>query len=328
MPIPTVSTILPNYNYARFIGETIESVMKQTYTDHELIIVDDGSTDNSIEVISSYEARYPGRIRLVKKANGGLPSARNAALALCRGQFIAFLDSDDLWHEDYLRTMVSFFEQNPDAVAAYANAELFDSDSGRTLGHWFGPRSFRTAYSGRCADKLFTRGNFIPIVTAMIRREVLDKVGVFDEHYRVGEDWDFWLRVASRFDIHYIDRSLCRIRRHPKNLSFLPLNSYNKLRIYRKILRWNPELAGWIGKDGLDWAWYCAYYEVGRVLTLQGKGRRGRMFFRKALSVKSDFRRVRFWLFYPLTFLPRSMALHKVRQQVVRLRQALNPRAH
>jgi glycosyltransferase involved in cell wall biosynthesis len=329
MASPAVSVILPNYNYGGFIGQTIQSILDQSYTDWEAVIVDDGSKDNSVEVIEAMVCKDPARLKLVRRPNGGLPAARNTALPHCRGRYIAFLDSDDLWHKDYLKTVVGHLEKDPSKMAVYTNAELFRSDTDKTIGSWFGPLSHRKASSGRCAADLFTRGNFIPIVTALIRREVIDEAGKFDERFRVGEDWDFWLRVTARYEMDYLPKVLCRIRRHSANLSFYPLHSFNCLRIYKKILRLHPELADRMGFDRLRRSWYHAYYEAGRSLTLQGKLRRARKFFRKALTFRGDWFSEKFWLYYPLTFMPFMTGFVKtLRVRLVRARQKINPRVY
>ncbi len=325
MPSPAISIIIPNYNYGRFIGETLQSVLDQTFTDFEAVVVDDGSKDNSVEVISSYAAR-DARMRLIQKKNGGLSSARNAAVPLLKGRLVAFLDSDDIWAPDFLSTMVEYFSKNPKVMVAFTNAQLFESDTGRLLGGWFGPNSRRTPYSGRIAAKLFTEGNHIPIVTAVVKREVFDEAGLFDLRFRVGEDWDFWLRVASHFKIYYIDRELCRIRRHSSNSSFLPLNAFNQIRIYRKTLKWNHDMVRWVSPEAMKQAWYRSYYELGRVLTLQGKGRRARLHFKKALFYRCNPFSTHLWLYYPLTFFPSMKPVTLLRGWLVRLRR-LSPKA-
>jgi glycosyltransferase involved in cell wall biosynthesis len=328
MASPAVSVILPNYNYAGFIGQTIQSVLDQSFTDWEAVIVDDGSRDNSVQVIEAMVRKDPARLKLVQKQNQGLPAARNTALPYCRGRYIAFLDSDDLWHKDYLKTVVAHLEKNPARMAVYTNAELFESSTGKTLGSWFGPRSHRKFSSGRCAPELFVRGNFIPIVTALVRREVIETAGTFDERFRVGEDWDFWLRVTARYEMDYIPDALCRVRRHSANLSFHVLHSFNCLRIYKKILGLHPALIDHIGLDSLRRAWYRAYYEAGRSLVLQGKRRRARKFFWKALGFRFDWFGERLWLYYTLTFFPFLGPVKTLRTWLLRTRYTLNPRAY
>jgi glycosyltransferase involved in cell wall biosynthesis len=328
MSAPAFSVVLPNYNYARFIGDTIQSVLDQTCKDYELIVVDDGSTDNSAELIESFVQKNPERMRLVRKANKGLPSARNAAWPHCRGRFIAFLDSDDLWTPDFLEKILEFFETNPGASAVYTNAELFQSASGQVLGNWFGPMSYRTPHSGWIADKLFLNGNFIPIVTGVVRREVVDKAGFFDERFKVGEDWDFWLRVSSQYEIHYIDRVCCRIRRHPANLSFRSQNAFNAMHIYRKILVINPGLKDRIGPAKMADVWYRAYYEAGRVLVLAGCRWRARRMFLKALKFRRDWFARPMWMYYPLTYFPWPGQIGRIRRGLVRFRSVVSPRAH
>ena len=118
----TISVIIPAYNVAAYIGETLDSLLAQTYPDYEAVIVNDGSTDDTEQVIASYRASLGDRLVYVKQANGGLANARNAGLRVARGRYIALLDSDDLWAPEFLAKMLALLESDPTLDLVFPNA--------------------------------------------------------------------------------------------------------------------------------------------------------------------------------------------------------------
>ena len=301
---PKVSVIIANYNYGAYLEEALHSVLSQTLQDFEVIIVDDGSTDNSRAVIERLAPGFGGRLKAIYQKNCGVAAARNTALAEARGEFLGFLDADDVWSETCLEDLLYFLEYYPEEMGVYGNAEIFESESRRTVDEWFSKRYFRRPFSGLCADKLFLRGNFIPIVTAVVRRRALEKVGVFEEHLRVGEDLDFWLRFTGIYAMTYFEKIVCRVRRHQGNLSFIPLNAYLHGRILRKALRNNPGLRNAISGEEFARRWHGVYYDIGRNLILEGKPRRGNLFLRGAWSRHPDIRHSKILFYFLLSYWP------------------------
>jgi len=177
-----VSIVVPCYNLGAFLVEAVESALGQTYAAVEVIVVDDGSTDpETIRVLE--QADWP-RARIVRKQNGGCPSALNAAVALARGRYILALSADDRVHPDYVRQAVEVLKARGEVGIVYCSAEFF----GDRTGPWQLPDYSR--------DEM-AHGNVIP-VTAMFRRDDWEKVGGFNEEAVLGlEDWDLWLRVIS-----------------------------------------------------------------------------------------------------------------------------------
>src|SRR4030043_1054439 len=168
---PKVSVIITTYNLAHYICETIDSVLAQTYTDYEILVIDDGSTDNTQEVLS----KYNGKIRYFYKENEGECATLNKGIELSRGKYIAFIDADDLWFPDKLRLQVNFLEQNPDYGAVYSDTYLFDNKGNL-------PKTVlqtHKAYSGQILDKLCLK-NFIQQLTMVVRKECFEKIGLFD----------------------------------------------------------------------------------------------------------------------------------------------------
>jgi glycosyltransferase involved in cell wall biosynthesis len=185
---PVVSVIIPAYNVASYIAETLASVFSQTYRDFEAIVVNDGSTDNTENRIAPFHSR----IVYLHKKNGGVHSARNAGLKISRGRYIAFLDGDDIWMPRYLETLLGMIESDPSISAVYPNAYLFGSPhiAGKLYQGIF-PVSEPVTF-----ERVLKRECFI-FCSVLLRRSVLDEVGDFDEGLwsQGAEDLDLWLRI-------------------------------------------------------------------------------------------------------------------------------------
>lgn len=207
---PKVSVIIPAYNAERYLAETVRSVLDQTYGDYEVIVVDDGSNDGTLGVARSLEPR----IKTLTKSNGGPASARNLAIKNSQGDYIAFLDSDDLWMKDKLEEQVALLEKNPTLGLVYGEALMFTGNNGELkirdkIGFTADP-SFRSL--------LF--GDYIPNSTVVIRRACADQVGLLNESRGlIGvEDYEYWMRVAKHFTIAGISRPLAYYRIREGNL--------------------------------------------------------------------------------------------------------------
>ena len=206
-----VSIIMPVYNGAAYLAEAIQSILAQTYLDWELIIVDDGSSDDSLTIANEF-AHQDDRICVLHQANRGLPSALNTGLRRATGRYVAALAQDDQWLPSYLQTMVAVLEANPEAGAAYALLQMIDIN-GRNLPQRFG----RIVAPDQIYDRLID-GDFIPACTVMIRRSALEAVGWYDETL-YAEDWDMWLRLAAAYPILAVPEVLLRYRVHDKNMT-------------------------------------------------------------------------------------------------------------
>ena len=183
--MPRVSAIIPTYNRKAFVLEAIESVLAQTYKDYELIVVDDGSDDGTAEALK----QYGERIRYVYQRHGGVSTGRNRGLELARGEFIAFLDSDDLWLPKKLQMQVAFMDANPQAQICYTD-EIWIRRGVRV-----NPRKKHAKYSGWIYPYCLPLCIISPS-SALMRRDIFAEVGSFDPAFPVCEDYDLWLRVA------------------------------------------------------------------------------------------------------------------------------------
>jgi glycosyltransferase involved in cell wall biosynthesis len=209
---PLISVIIPTYNRGWIITEAIDSVLAQDYKNYELIVVDDGSTDNSREILDNYGQD----IIVLRQANKGVSAARNRGIAEAGGQLVAFLDSDDLWLPRKLSRQVDFFKLNPDAVINQTE-EIWIRNGVRV-----NPKDRHRKSSGM----IFERSLGLCLVSpsaVMIKKTLFDAVGVFDESLPACEDYDLWLRISCRYPVHLIDTPLI-IKRggHADQLSKTP----------------------------------------------------------------------------------------------------------
>src|ERR1044072_3761999 len=188
--MPTVSVIMPAYNVARYVADAAHSVLRQSYTDLELIIADDGSTDATREIIDQIRASDPQRVQTITVPNNGPSAARNAAMQLARGDFFALLDSDDIWEREFLARQMALFEAHPHVDLVSGNGRYLGSRRhGQPVGPWPDtrpPLGLATIISDEQAVFVMT----------VCRRRVWDVLGGFNESLRGNEDFDLWLRAA------------------------------------------------------------------------------------------------------------------------------------
>lgn len=182
-----ISIIVPAYNAEQTILETLTSVLKQTFTDFELIVINDGSTDRTLELLSTVE---DPRLKIFSYPNGGVPVARNHGLSHATGDFIAFLDADDLWTPDKLELQLATLQQHPEAGVVYSWAYYMD-EKGESF-HADNPIFF----AGNVYADLLVRDFIVSGSNCMIRRQAIESIGKFDPSVPGADDWDYWLRLA------------------------------------------------------------------------------------------------------------------------------------
>ena len=211
--VPGVSVVIPAYNYAKFLASTVDSVLGQTYSNFELIVVDDGSVDETRSVMESYLDK---RVRYVYQENRGLSAARNAGIEQARFDYIAFLDADDRWMPDLLEVaMRSFASLPPDygMVAGWCASMDYD-------GKHIGERRLRIQSDRELTVRDFVMKNPAPLSSSVIiKRCVFRDCGLFDTALRSSEDRDMWIRAASRYRVFFICRPLVFIRKHGQSMS-------------------------------------------------------------------------------------------------------------
>jgi glycosyltransferase involved in cell wall biosynthesis len=249
-PGPLVSVIVPTYNYARFIVDALDSLRAQTYGEWECIVCDDGSTDDTGEVVARYIEREP-RVRYVRQPNQRQAVAKNTALSLARGRYVQFLDADDLVEPLKLERQVEFLEANPEADIVYGGVRFFHTERPEERLHsMFGENvPWMPEVSGRGREVLLhlLRINIMVINSPLVRREVIDDVGPFDAVLPPVEDWDYWIRCAlagKRFEFRDFEGTLALVRAHAASTSRQPasvLAAWRALRAKIDTLTADPE---------------------------------------------------------------------------------------
>jgi glycosyltransferase involved in cell wall biosynthesis len=190
MSAPLVSVLMPAYNVEPYLADAAISVLRQTYADLELIIVDDGSTDRTGQIAEEIRLSDPQRVRVIARRNGGQSAARNSALAISRGEFLALLDGDDIWDPEFLAQQMAVFDTHPQIDLVTGNGRFL----GSTRHGWpvrpFPDRRPRITLATIISDEQAV------FVMTVFRRRVLDTIGGFDESLRTNEDFEYWFRAA------------------------------------------------------------------------------------------------------------------------------------
>ncbi len=209
---PVVSIIVPAYGLAHLVGETLDSIVAQTYDAWEAIVVDDGAPDDVEGALTRFSSEP--RIRLLKTDNGGLSTARNRAIAVASGRYIALLDGDDLYEPTYLARMTAAIESDPSLGFVTCDAFYFgESRVGRRF-------SQHISQIDPISLERLLRREFNVFITSLIRRDAIDAVGGFDPALRSAEDFDLWIRLMERgWHAAYVNAPLSRYRRRAGSLS-------------------------------------------------------------------------------------------------------------
>lgn len=234
--MPRVSVIIPSYNHRRYLRQCIDSVLEQTYRDFEIIVVDDGSTDGSVEILEG----YGNRIKLICQQNRGTQGARNAAIAASSGELIALLDSDDAWLPHKLERQVEAMAARPDGGLVYSFA-YFTDETGR-ITHGGAALGQPIADEHKAFSQLVV-SNFIPTLTVLMRRSCLGEVGVFDETLLGAGDWDMWLRIAARWPVICVPEPLALYRVHQTNTTNVIFKNRDMYREHQRVLDKAAQLA-------------------------------------------------------------------------------------
>ncbi len=260
--MPLVSVIMNCHNCSKYLAPALDSVYRQTFTDYEIIFWDNKSTDNSGEIALSY-----GEPLKYFRGEQFLPlgAARNAAIKKAKGKYLAFLDCDDLWLPEKLEKQVELLDSNKELGLVYSDSYIIDGDGNLEENT---PFDYRKPFRGSVFNELF-QNNFIPMLTVIVRREVLDRVGLFEPKYEIAEEYDLWLRIAECYPIDFIEQPLAKNRIHGQNIGANVLVSLKEvLQITDYWLSKNPELKRKLGsrfrlKKGLTY-WRSAIYYVYR----------------------------------------------------------------
>ena len=257
-PIPgLVSVVMATYQCGAYIGAAIASVLRQTYANLELHVIDDGSTDATPLEVAPF--LRDSRVHYHYQPNAGQTVAKNAGIRRSRGEFIAFCDADDIWLPHKLAVQMPRFARSERVGVVYSRSGRMDAQGARLA---IDRSDAPGCPSGRVTAELF-RLNFIPFGTAVVRRRCLDELGAFDEHYRMGIDWELWLRISVHYDFDFVDNETYMYRVWPGQMSSDWRGRYDHaFRIMEDFMARNP---GVVGEAAARDAWAHSYTQRARL---------------------------------------------------------------
>lgn len=281
-----VSVIIPAYNAEKFVSAAIDSVLAQTCPAVECIVIDDGSTDRTAEIVKAYGER----VRYVHQPNSGRSAARNRGISLASSEYLAFLDADDFLSPEKLQQQMVFLQTHPECDAVYSRIAYFEQGRENSL---YSVR--RATPTGDILQELLF-GNFITVHAPLFRKNVVEQIGGYDPSLSRYEDWDFFLRLAiSGVRFGFLDQCLAFVRVHGENTIRDKVSMFEaKLHVAGKFAR---KFATELAASGIDMDRVVAFHKAdyGRILVLSGRVPEGRALIREALGTQFLHRRVFAW---------------------------------
>lgn len=254
---PLVSAIIATYNMAEYLPSAVQSALAQTYKNIEVIIVDDGSTDNTQEVAKKLLSDI--RVKYIVQENKGQASAKNRGVYESKGEYIAFLDADDMWVSEKLDLQIPIFSRSKSVGVVYAKLKYID-EKGQELLTILGDYM---VFRGKVSNQLFI-SNFVGFGTAVVKRECFERLGGFKEHIRMGIDYDLWLRFSTQYEFDYVDRPLLCYRVWSGQMSNNCRGRYlSGIEIMNNFLK---EFPGVINEETEKEAWAHTYVGFGQCL--------------------------------------------------------------
>lgn len=220
-----ISIITPTYNRRDYLTETIESVLNQTYTNFEHLIVDDGSKDDTAAIVKAYQ-EYDKRVHYFYQCNQGQSIARNFALNKAKGDFVCFLDSDDFWIPEKIEKQLEAFRKYPEVDVVYGDCLTIDSQSNIIS------KKNMKRHSGKITA-LLLRDNFVSMSTTMVRKRCFDEMGGMSTRWRVADDYELWLRLSTKYFFYYLPEYLTYYRISEQQISS---DTLQRLRVNKSII--------------------------------------------------------------------------------------------
>jgi glycosyltransferase involved in cell wall biosynthesis len=257
---PLVSVVIATYNMARFLPLALRSALGQSYDNIEALVIDDGSRDDTQAVMAPFRSDH--RVRYIFQQNGGQASAKNHGIRMAQGEYVAFLDADDMWVPDKLERQMPLFLRSSAVGIVYSRFAYID-EAGSEL-----RIEDYELFRGRVSGPLLIR-NFIGFGTSVVRKECFDRLGGFDESIGMGIDYDLWLRLSTQYEFDYVDRPLLRYREWPGQMSRNWRVRYlNGIAIMKNFLRNFPDA---VDRRTVDEAWAHTYTGFGYCMRESGR---------------------------------------------------------
>lgn len=257
---PAVSVVIATYNRAEFLPATIESILAQCFQNFELIIVDDGSTDETQKVLAPYEHR----IKYIRQMNGGPSAARNLGVQNAKGDWIAIQDSDDLSLSNHLETLFAYAKNHPDCGMVFANGAYLGGPEHNRDTIIPVAKSRRLAEQGLRLEDLFDK-SIVRLQAALISKRCYDEIGGHDESLRISMDLDLAFRLFSRYPMAYLDEVVFSYRKHSGNISGnQELRLFENIRVIEKLLQNNQQAKATLGARRVASRLAYRYYRLAK----------------------------------------------------------------
>lgn len=269
-----ISVVIPTYNHVRFLSDAIQSALRQSYPAVEIIVIDDGSTDNTHTLVET----FGDQVRYIWQENRGLSGARNTGITAARGEYIALLDADDFWEPTYLATVHATLAADHRLGAVYTGLQFVNSK-----GEHLPQPCVATVPRDQLYDRLLD-GEFFAPSAVLVRRACFEQVGLFDETLRASEDWDMWLRVAQVYPFAGLAQPLLNYRVHGNNMSADPayMLRYQTLVVHKHFGAPEGDPRQWPAPRRRTWA--ATTYFAAQGYFLRGDDAKGQAFLRQAFA--------------------------------------------
>jgi glycosyltransferase involved in cell wall biosynthesis len=274
---PRVSIVMPCHNAERHLSVSVGSILAQSFQDWELIAIDDGSQDGTR---AWFEAQHDPRIHVVTQTNQGVSAARNRGLALCRGEYIGFLDSDDTWDPEFLSTLLSELDRHPDAVLAYCGWQNLGLP-GRRAQPFIPPD-----YEGPDKTRLLLESCRWPIHACLTRQSAVRRIGGFDPELKIGEDFLFWMEIGHHGQIRRVPQILAFYHHHGDGQATedRARAALDTLRAKQKFLAHRPDIAQHLGADWIEAVTWGKFVEEANAIYWSGDIEGARPLYKRALQ--------------------------------------------
>jgi teichuronic acid biosynthesis glycosyltransferase TuaG len=293
---PLVSVVIPTYNYARYVGETVQSIFAQSYPNLEVIVIDDGSTDETLNVLK--DLADDKRLIVHTQSNQGCTNATNNGFKLSKGNYFAVCGSDDVWNRDHIRLLVDALQRHREAGLAFDNAEYFYNDSASSGCGLVVPGAIARELKDKIVplQDVFER-NWITACSFLVRREVLDQVGLFDPTLYLTGDLHLMYRIAAYYPICFVDYLGVRVRIHGQNMSVVKRHYEFGVKSLEDIQKNYPGVLEKIGRRTFARKLGRKYYRLGRYYERLGRLDEAREAYRKAFVCRKTRPRY-YWSYF------------------------------
>nr|WP_246722809.1 glycosyltransferase [Aliikangiella sp. G2MR2-5] len=262
-----VSVVLPTQNRAFCIERAVESVLNQTYQNIEVIIIDDGSTDNTAEIVKQWQ----GKVSYHFEKCDGASKARNVGIKMAKGDYLAFIDSDDFWERDKLRQQVELLEKNPELGLSFTNGVIINENGKEGRKYEVIPHTGDAVFG----LKEVLEDPYFGLPTVIVKKEVIGKVGLFDEELKTAEDLDFFMRVALHFKVGYLHNKLVKIYVTEGSLSSDDTSYEDNIKVVTRFVETNKKACLDAGFD-VESALSNINYEYAKSLLWMGRNKAAR----------------------------------------------------